>query len=329
MPGEVWTIAESDSGTLSPVSYELLTWGKGLAESLGTKLCSVSICGFSDPKEMSELTKRGAERVYLVESPELEYFSSGTYSNVLVDLIRRFEPEIIIAAATTTGRTLMPHVSVRVGAGLTADCTELSIDPQTGNLLQTRPAIGGNIMAVIITPSNRPQMATVRPRSASPAPVDENKTGETVRIGFDRRLLDSRTQRISFREHGGTVDIRSAPVVVSGGKGMKKKDSFSMLESLAHRLGGLVGASRDAVDRGWTNYPRQVGLSGKTVAPRLYIAAGISGSIQHMAGMKTSENIVAINSDPEAPIFRIADFGIVGDLFDVIPRLMTKLDETK
>jgi electron transfer flavoprotein alpha subunit len=284
------------------------------------------ICGKMSENAATSLIKRGADKVYLVESPELEYFTVETYSNVLSDMIKRLKPEIIIAGATTTGRTLLPHVSARVKAGLTADCTDLEIEPGTGNLLQTRPAIGGNILATIKTPSHRPQMATARPRSARPAPEDDTRQGEIVRVDFDKKMLDERVRRIGFRKlDGEVVDIQSADVVVSGGKGLKKKDSFGLLSTLAERLGGAVGASRDAVDRGWIAYPHQVGLSGKTVAPKIYIAAGISGSIQHLAGMKTSENIVAINSDPDAQIFKVADFGIVGDLFEIVPLLNAKL----
>jgi electron transfer flavoprotein alpha subunit len=327
--GEVWTLTETEGGLPAQISYELLSRGRKLADSLRVKLCSVMICGKARENAAISLIKSGADKVYLVESSELEYFTAETYSNVLSDMIERLKPEIIIAGATTAGRTLLPHVSVRVKAGLTADCTELDIEPETGNLIQTRPAIGGNILATIKTPSHRPQMATVRPRSTRPAPLDETRRGEVVRVGFDKKMLDGRVRRIGFRKFDGEgVDIQSADVVVSGGKGLKKKDSFGLLSMLAERLGGTVGASRDAVDRGWIAYPHQVGLSGKTVAPKIYVAIGISGSIQHLAGMKTSENIVAINNDPDAQIFKVADFGIVGDLFEIVPLLNAKLGGT-
>ena len=338
--GEVWTLSECGQRSwlrgapgLSRVSYELLSRGRSLADKLKTSLCSVVLCGndLEIEDDIQQLIKRGADRIYLVQAPQLEHFITETYSNVIRDLVRRFKPEIFIAAATSTGRTLMPHISARLHTGLTADCTGLDIEPETGNLLQTRPAIGGNIMATIKTPSHRPQMATVRPRSSNPAPVDEQRKGEVVKINFDPHYEDKRVNRIGFRIIDEcSADIQSAEVIVAGGKGLKNKDSFSsMINTLASSFGGTAGASRDAVDRGWADYPQQVGLSGKTVAPKLYIAVGISGSVQHLAGMKTSENIVAINNDPEAQIFKTADFGIVGDLFEVVPVLIEKLKEAR
>ena len=348
--GEVWTLCECGKrswiqetkylkGDCAPgllrVSYELLSRGRELADKLKTSLCGVVLCGKDTSKEfeddIQQLIKRGADKVYIIEAPQLEHFTTETYSNVIVDLARRFKPEVLIAAATSTGRTLMPHISARLHTGLTADCTGLDIEPETGNLLQTRPAIGGNIMATIKTPSHRPQMATVRPHSTNPAPADRLREGEVVRIDFEPRFEDKRAQWIGFREiDESSADIQSAEVIVSGGKGLKNITSFSsIIDSLAESLGGAVGASRDAVDRGWAAYPLQVGLSGKTVAPKLYVAVGISGSVQHLAGMKTSENIVAINKDPEAQIFKTADFGIVGDLFEVVPILINKIKEAR
>jgi electron transfer flavoprotein alpha subunit len=342
--GEVWTLSEcgQQTGTtpgLLRVSYELLTRGRELADKLETNLCSVVLCGndLMVENDLQQLIKRGADKVYVVQAPQLEHFITETYSNVIMDLVSRFKPEIFIAAATSMGRTLMPHISARLHTGLTADCTGLDIEPLTGNLLQTRPAIGGNIMATIKTPSHRPQMATVRTRSTNPAPIDEMRKGEVVRIDFNPELEDKRVSRIGFRKiDESSADIQSVEVVVAGGKGLKNKGSFSsIIGSLANTISGAlslpsaVGASRDAVDRGWASYPHQVGLSGKTVAPKLYVAVGISGSVQHLAGMKTSENIVAINNDPEAQIFKTADFGIVGDLFDVIPVLIEKLDKSQ
>jgi len=331
--GEVWTLSECSETGLQRVSYELLARGRELADKLETSLCSVVLCGndLMMENDIQQLIKRGADKVYIVQASQLEHFITETYSNVIRDLVSRFKPEIFIAAATSMGRTLMPHISARLHTGLTADCTGLDIEPLTGNLLQTRPAIGGNIMATIKTPSHRPQMATVRPRSTNPAPVDESRNGEIVRIGFNPDLEDKRVSRIGFRKiDESSADIQSAEIVVAGGKGLKNKESFSsIIGSLAETLGGVVGASRDAVDRGWATYPHQVGLSGKTVAPKLYVAVGISGSVQHLAGMKTSENIVAINNDSEAQIFKTADFGIVGDLFDVVPALTQKLKKSR
>jgi len=322
----VWTIAEARDGALRQVSFELLTRGRKLADKRATTLSSVVLASGISDETVGELIKRGADRVYVVDDPALAHFTAETFSNVLVKLIDTYKPEIIIAAATTSGRTLMPHVSMRTHAGLTADCTDLDIEEGTGNLLQTRPAIGGNILATIKTPEFRPQMSTVRPRSTKPAPADASRTGEIVRLPFDPALRDDRVRRIGFKANEGEeVDIQAADVVVSGGKGLKKAENFALIRELAEKLGGSIGASRDAVDRAWIGYPHQVGLSGKTVTPKLYVAAGISGAIQHLAGMKTAETIVAINSDPDAQIFRVADYGIVGDLFEVLPLLNERL----
>jgi len=220
----------------------------------------------------------------------------------------------------------MPHVAVRVNAGLTADCTGLDIEKGTNNLLQTRPAIGGNILATIKTPNNRPQMATVRVKSTKPAPIDRSRTGKIIKIELKTELIDGKVERIGFRKtEDEAASIQDADIIVSGGRGLRKKENFVLIRQLAKNLGGVVGASRDAVDRGWISYPHQVGLSGKTVSPKLYIAIGISGSIQHLAGIKTSDIIIAINNDPDAQIFKISDFGIVGDLFEVVPLLNERL----
>ena len=324
----IWTLAEAHGTELRQVSFELLARGRTLADKLGVPLCSVVMGNNIGHNSMEELIKRGAGKVYLVQSEELEHFTVETYSNILCHLIEKYRPEILIAAATTTGRTLMPHVSMKIHAGLTADCTGLDIEEDTHILLQKRPAIGGNILATIKTPFHRPQMATVRPRSTRPAPYDPDRKGEVLEIPFDMSFLDKRVTWIGFRK-GDTEeeDIQAADVVVSGGKGLKKAENFDLIRHLAAKLKGVVGASRDTVDRGWISYPHQVGLSGKTVTPKLYVAVGISGAIQHLAGMKTAENIVAINSDPDAQIFRVSDFGIVGDLFEIIPLLNEKLEE--
>ncbi|MCK4804149.1 MAG: electron transfer flavoprotein subunit alpha/FixB family protein [Spirochaetes bacterium] len=323
----VWTVSENDQGKLKGVSYELLARGRGLADKLGTELASVVIGHNITDEAVEELIHRGADAVYLVNDPGLRHFVVENFSAVLRDLINVYKPEIVIAGATTYGRTLMPHVAVRVNAGLTADCTELDIEEGTGNLLQIRPAIGGNILAEIKTPERRPQMATVRPNLIKHAEKDERRKGEVVNVEFKAEWIDRRVEHLGFRKsEGENINIQGADVVVSGGGGLKKKENFGMIKKLAESLGGVVGASRVAVDRGWMSYPHQVGLSGKTVTPKLYIAVGISGSIQHLAGMKTAETIIAINSDSDAPIFKVADFGIVGDAFEVIPALLESLD---
>lgn len=324
----VWTIAEAYEGKIRAVSYELLARGRKLADDLGQELVSVLISTNVEEKELEQLIARGADRVLVVFDEWLDSFIAETYSNILCDLVKERRPEIVLAAATFNGRTLLPHTAMRLHVGLTADCTGLAIDPKTRDLLQTRPAIGGNILATIKSPDHRPQMATVRPKSSRPLEADEGRKGEIEYVPFRTAWVDSRVKRLAVREDDSEdVNIQEADVVVAGGRGMKKGENFKMLHTLAKSLGGVVGASRDAVDRGWAKYPQQVGLSGKTVTPKLYVAVGVSGSIQHLAGMKTSDNIIAINSNEDATIFQVADFGIVGDLFEVLPLLNKKLEE--
>jgi electron transfer flavoprotein alpha subunit len=221
----------------------------------------------------------------------------------------------------------MPYTAIKVHTGLTADCTELDIEAETGNLLQTRPAIGGNIMATIKTPNHRPQLATVRPKSSRPLPEDPSRKGEIKKIPLDPSLIAGGVEVKGYRkDEAGSLNLEEADLVVSGGKGLKKGENFGMIRKLAETIGGAVGASRDAVDRGWISYPHQIGLSGKTISPKVYLAVGISGAIQHLAGIKTSETIVSVNIDPDATLHKLADLGIVGDAFQVIPELQKRLD---
>jgi len=317
----VWVLAEQACGRVLPVSHELLARGRGLAEKRGEELTAVVLGHQIAEQDLRELVERGADRVLAVEAPGLEHFLLEPYAACLARAIRQRRPEIVIAAATTTGRTLMPYVAVKVGAGLTADCTELDIEAETGNLLQTRPAIGGNILATIKTPRHRPQMATVRPHSMGPGRPEPQRTGRIERVEADRRLLGSRVTRLDFVPSQEAHGLQDAELVVAVGRGIKKAQNVSLGRALADALGAALGASRDVVDRGWLGYPQQIGLSGKTVTPKLYMGVGVSGSIQHLAGMQTAETIVAINNDPDAQIFRVADFGIVADLFDVLPVL--------
>ncbi len=322
----VWTIAEHAHGELKAVSFELLARGRKLADKLGAPLASVVIGDQVSETRMRELIGRGADKVYSVQDPRLAHFVCESYARILSTLIKTYQPDIILAAATSSGRTLMPYVAVKVRAGLTADCTELDIEAETGNLLQTRPAIGGNIMATIKTPNHRPQMATVRPKSSTPLPKDASRHGEIIAIPVDDGMIDTRVSVLGYRKDAADfVNLEEADIVVAGGKGMKKAEHFSLLHNLAHTLGGVVGASREAVDRGWIGYPHQIGLSGKTISPKLYVGAGISGSIQHLAGIKTSEVIVSVNTDPDANLHKIADFAIVGDAFQVLPELQRQL----
>jgi len=322
----VWTIAEQNKGKLRDVSFELLSRGRKLADKLSTQLCSVVFGSGLTDETLAELIGRGADEVYVVDDERLNSFIVETHSNVLSRLVSKYKPHTILAAATSSGRTLMPHVAIKVNTGLTADCTELEIEERTNLLLQTRPAIGGNIMATIKTPDHSPQMATVRPKSSRPLTLDITRQGKIVRLAMDNEDYDSRVQDLGIRATtDSTGNIEQADVVIAGGKGMKRADNFAMLRELAGRLDAAVGGTRDAVDRGWLTYPQQIGLSGKTISPKLYICAGVSGSIQHLAGIKTAEVIVAINHDPDANIFQVADFGIVGNLFEVVPLLTAKL----
>ena len=325
----VWVLAEQSAGRVQRISHELLTRGRLLADKRGTDLTAVILGHRISAEDLTELIERGADRVLAMEAPQLEYFLPEPYAACLAGLLQERKPEIMIAGATTTGRTLMPYVAVRVGAGLTADCTVLDIEEGTGNLLQTRPAIGGNIMATIKTPDHRPQMATVRPHSAPPARRQIGRKGEITRLAAPAPLLTSRVKRVGFQAAAEEHGLTDAETIVTVGRGIKKGENIRIVNGLVESLDAALGATRDVVDRGWLSYPHQIGLSGKTVTPKLYVAIGVSGSIQHMAGMQTSETIVAVNADPDAQIFRVADFGIVGDLFEVVPALTAKLQELK
>ncbi len=321
----VWTLGEIRDGEIHPVSYEMLAWGRGLANDLQVGLACV-VMGRDIKDKAQELIYRGADKVYVVDNPALEHFRADPYSEILTSLVKEYKPEIFIASATTMGRTVMPICAVKIGTGLTADCTELEIDLKERLLIQTRPAVGGNIMATIKTPSFRPQMATVRPKSKRPLEVDTSRSGQVVVKEFDEALLSSRVKRIDFiREEMIGVPIQDAEIIVACGKGIQDIKNLQIINELAELLGGSIGASRRAIDFGWVPYSHQVGLSGKTVSPKLYIACGISGAVQHLAGMSSSETIVAINSDIDANIFDVADYGIVGDLFEVVPLLIEKI----
>lgn len=321
----VWVLGEQSKGRVERITHELLRRGRELADKRGAELTALIFGHNVHDADLREAIERGADRVIVMEAPELAEFLVEPYAACMRKVLAEYKPEIVIAGATSLGRTLMPYVAVKANAGLTADCTVLDIEKDTGNLLQTRPAIGGNILATIKTPSHRPQMATVRPRSTRPAERAPGRKGEVVRLTAPADCLASRVRRVAFQPLTDEHALQEADVVVTGGRGLKKGDNVKLVESLAHELGAAVGATRDAVDRGWFSYPHQVGLSGKTVTPKLYVAVGVSGSIQHLAGMQTSGTIVAINSDPDASIFNVADFGIVGDLFEVVPALVKEL----
>ncbi len=317
----VWVVAESRGGEIHDVTFELLGRGRELADTLGVALEAVLVgSGVSDVA--SRLVAGGADVVRVVDDPALADYVDEPYAAVVAELILRHRPEIVLTGATAVGRSLIPRVAIRVRAGLTADCTGLAIDEEERQLLQTRPAFGGNIMATIICPDHRPQMATVRHKVMTALEPDPSRAGEIVEETVDPALLQTDVRYVEFVEDvTQAVNIADADIIVSGGRGMGGPDRFKLLEELAEVLGGAVGASRAAVDAGWIPYSHQVGQTGKTVQPKLYIACGISGAVQHLAGMQSSGTIVAINKDPDAPILKVADWGIVGDLFEVVPAL--------
>ena len=326
-PGDVWVLAEQEAGQPLPVAFELLARGRQLADAAGGELVAVILGTALTDGELDRLIRAGADAVVAIESPDLEHFLVEPYAACLARLVRERDPAVFLAAATTTGRTVMPYLAAIVHTGLTADCTELAIDPETGQLLQTRPAIGGNILATIRTPDHRPQMATVRPHSGPRAPEQEGRTGRIERRQPPPEDLTSRVRRLGFAPATDELALQDADRVVVAGRGLRKPDNLAVIRELAEALGAAVGGTRDVVDRGWLSYPHQVGLSGKTISPRLYLGAGVSGAIQHLAGMQTSEHIVAVNSDPDAQIFRVAELGVVGDMHEILPMLARKLRE--
>jgi len=320
----VWVFAEQRGGKLKSVGYELLSKGRQLADTLETELCA--ICFGQDITEVEQLIAYGADKVYLMDNPALANNQDDLYTKGLVELIQKYKPEIVVAGATSLGRSFIPRVAAILKTGLTADCTELEIDPETKLLLQTRPTFGGNIMATIICQAKRPQMSTVRPRVFKKNAPDKRRKGQIIKVDFDKEGITSRTKLLSFIEDiTEAVKLEDANIIVSGGRGLGKAENFGLIEELAKVVGAALGSSRPPVDDGWISYPHQVGQTGKTVCPKLYIACGISGAVQHLAGMQTSDIIVAINDDPHAPIFEVATYGIVGDLFQVVPMLTGKL----
>jgi len=324
----VWVVAEHLHGEFRRGTYELLGRGRELADKRGTGLSAVL---FGDQVEglAQRLIAFGADKVYLAQDPVLAHYRTGPYTDVLAGMVNQHKPEIVLISATPQGRDLAPRVAARISAGLTADCTGLDIDDEEGLLVQTRPAFGGNLMATIVCRQARPQMATVRPGVMKALPPDPSRAGEvvTVPVHLDERGVAAKIIEIVQQEGDGQVNLQDAQIIVSGGRGLGKPENFALIRELADVLGGAVGASRAAVDAGWIPAYHQVGQTGRTVQPKLYIACGISGAVQHLAGMGSSDVIVAINKDPSAPIFNIATYGIVGDLFEIVPALTRKLRE--
>jgi len=330
---EVWVYIEQNNGKIADVSLELLGKATELAKKLNVKVGAILI-GNNVKDLCDKLYAYGADKVYLADSEKFKYYTTLPYSYVVVNLIKQYEPQIVIYGATTTGRDLAPRVASELRTGLTADCTDLQIGdyikPSTKEgdklykdiLYQIRPAFGGNIIATIVSPDHRPQMATVREGVMKMKEPDFSRKGEIIEFKNDLPNHLFITQILKKVQREKTVDLKSASIIVSGGMGVGSKENFKLIYDLAHILGAQVGASRAAVDAGFISKDHQVGQTGTTVRPKLYIAVGISGQIQHLAGMSESGRIIAINNDPNAPIFNVAHYGIVGDLNDVIPKMI-------
>jgi electron transfer flavoprotein alpha subunit len=324
----VWVLAEQRGGVMPEVVAELLGQGGRLAVDLGVDLSAV-LLGAGVEDLAAELFALGADKVYLADDPRLADFNDDIYCEVVAGLIKKYQPEILLAGATALGRSLAPRVATAVATGLTADCTGLAIDRERGLLLQTRPAFGGNIMATIVCPQARPQMATVRPRVMKKGPRQEGRAGELVKAEVEPSLKSATELIEVVADLAEKVNLTGAEVVVVGGRGLGGPEGFKLVRELAEALGGVVGATRGAVDLGWIGHAHQVGQTGRTVAPKLYVGLGVAGAVQHLVGMQSSETIVAVNNDPNAPIFQVATYGIVGDLYEAVPAMLERLKELR
>lgn len=327
---DLWVFVETnEDGTAKNVGIELLTPGKMMAGKQGGSLVAVVIgCGVDEAVKAAN--EHGADKIIVVDGPEYKHFTTDAYATAICTLVEKYGPTSMLIGATNNGRDVGPRISCRLKTGLTADCTALDIDEETGNVAWTRPAFGGNLMATILCPNHRPQIGTVRPGVFKKSDAVEGKAEiikEDIHVSEDQ----IRTQVIELiKEMGGeNVDLEGAEIIVSGGRGVGGPEGFDTIKALADVLGATVGASRAAVDAGWIAHAHQVGQTGKTVGPKLYIACGISGAIQHLAGMSGSDCIVAINKDPDAPIFDVADYGVVGNLFEVLPVLVDEIKKAR
>ena len=327
---DLWVYVETKAdGSAKNVGLELLGPGRDLADKQGGKLVAIVI-GSEVEQAVSDASTHGADQVLVVDAPEFKDYTTDAYTAALYHLIEKYGPTTLLIGATPDGRDMGPRLACRLKTGLTADCTALDIDEESGNVAWTRPAFGGNLMATILCPDHRPQIGTVRPGVFKKSPPAEPKA-EIIREEFHVPPEQIRTELLEIIQEtaGELVDLEGADIIVSGGRGVGGPEGFAPVKELAEVLGATVGASRAAVDAGWISHAHQVGQTGKTVAPKLYIACGISGAIQHLAGMSGSDCIVAINKDPDAPIFDVADYGIVGNLFEVLPALTEELRKLK
>jgi electron transfer flavoprotein alpha subunit len=347
---DVWVFTEQRSGKLMNVALELLGEGRRLSREIGggSRVCAV-LAGDGVEPLVSELYAFGADCVYLIQDELLKSYTTDGYAKVITDAILEYKPEIVLFGATHIGRDLAPRIAARLDTGLTADCTRLDIkvsnyvdyleayttsntanldrDSEDKNLKQTRPAFGGNLMATIICPDSRPQMATVRPGVMQKQERDPNASGEQITVKHSLGKADIRVAVLEqVRAVKELVSLSDAQIICSGGRGLGDPSGFELIQKLADKVGGVVGASRAAVDSGWIDQSHQVGQTGTTVKPKIYFACGISGAIQHLAGMQTSDIIIAINKDAEAPIFEVADYALIGDLHKIIPELIAQWD---
>lgn len=324
----IWVFAEQHEGHVQSVGLELIAEARKLAKTLKEEVSAVLLGDDSVKAAAKELIESGADKVYVSTDPLLKNYQTEPYSEVITDLIRKYKPEIFLLGATTTGRDLASRIAARIRVGLTADCTGLDIDPEKKIIRQTRPAFGGNIMATIISPNYRPQMSTVRPKVFKKLAKDPSRKGQIVEFKPAISQKSLRTKLVEIiKSTEKKVNLAEAEIIVSGGRGIQGPENFKMIQELADVIGGAVGASRATVDAGWISQFHQVGQTGKTVSPKLYIACGISGAIQHLAGMSSSDIIIAINKDPYAPIFGVATYGIVGDVLEVVPAMTKKFKE--
>ncbi|MDD3169663.1 MAG: electron transfer flavoprotein subunit alpha/FixB family protein [Eubacteriales bacterium] len=324
---DVWVIAEQNEGKIHPVTIELVGEGRKLADALGKKL-AVVVPGADAEEEAGKLLHYNVDTVYYIKHPLLKDFSTEGYALSIAELILEKKPEVVLLGATSIGRDIAPRIAGKVGTGLTADCTKLEVDREDHKLLQTRPAFGGNLMATIVCPKNRPQMSTVRPGVMEKAAYSQEIHGELELFIPSLKEEEIRTALIQkVRSDKKKVNLIDAKVIISGGRGLKAPEGFALIRALAEKVNGEVGSSRACVDAGWIEHLHQVGQTGTTVRPDLYIACGISGAIQHLAGMSEAKYIVAINKDPNAPIFKVCDYGIVGDLNEVIPAMIESIDK--
>lgn len=324
----VWVFAEQIGGEMPEVVAELMGQGRRLADDLEVDLGAILLgSGLDDLAK--ELMALGADTVYVADHEGLARFNDDIYCAVMTQAIQEHQPEVLLAGATSIGRSLIPRVATAAATGLTADCTGLAIDKERRLLLQTRPAFGGNIMATIICPDARPQMATVRPRVMKKGDYQTGREAKLKNLSLPENLA-SATQVLEVVESlEEKINLTGADVIVTGGRGLGKPEGFELVRELADALGGVVGATRGAVDSEWIGHAHQVGQTGRTVAPKLYVALGVSGAVQHLVGMQSSDHIVAVNSDPNAPIFKVATYGIVGDLYEVVPAMLARLRELR